>query len=307
MPKDTLSGWESRMTQAIAEADRNTTKPLLTPAQFENMMSLLVGAGISALLVYGWLHRADRWINPENGVGYGLGIFGGSMMLLLLVYPFRKRIRMLAGIGSVSFWFRFHMFLGLIGPVAILYHARFSWGALNSAVAMGAMLIVSGSGLVGRYFYSRIHRGYSGRKLEVRALLKDMHDHLDRLAGLGNDGILIRARLEPFEQRTVVAGAGFWTSAWSVVSLGLSTRLAMRQLRSDLAGLPTAAKSQDGSVHYDRKRLAALSAEYLDAVRHAAEFAFYDRMFRLWHLFHLPLFFILVVTAIIHIIAVHMY
>lgn len=307
MPTDNLSEWENWMTQAIAETDLKTDKPFLTPAQLENALSLLVGLSISALLAYGWLHRADRWINPESGIGYGLGIFGGSMMLLLLVYPFRKRIRVLAGIGSVGFWFRFHMFLGLIGPVAILYHARFSWGALNSAVAMGAMLIVSGSGLIGRYFYSRIHRGYSGRKLEVRALLKEMHGLLDSLAGLGNDGILIRTRLEPFEQRTVVAGAGFWTSAWSVVSLGLGTRLAMRQLRADLAGTAPAAITGDVRAHHDRKRLVALAADYLDAVRHAAEFAFYDRMFRLWHLFHLPLFFILVVTAIIHIIAVHMY
>ncbi len=289
------------MTQAAAEADRTASRPFMTPAQIENVVSMLVGAAVCALLAYGWIHRSDRWINPENGLGYGLGIFGGSMMLLLLVYPFRKRIRMLAGIGSVGFWFRFHMVLGLIGPVAILYHARFSWGALNSAVALGAMLVVSGSGLVGRYFYSRIHRGYSGRKLEVRALLKDMHDDLDRLADLGHEGMVIRARLEPFEQRTVIAGAGFWTSAWSVVSLGLGTRLAMRQLRGDLAAL------QGGAAHLDRTRLMALSADYLDAVRHAAEFAFYDRMFRLWHLFHLPLFYILVVTAIIHIVAVHMY
>jgi hypothetical protein len=295
------------MTQAITTGSRPVTKSFFNSTQIESLASLLVGALVCGLLVYGWLYRADTWINPEDGIGYKLGILGGSMMLLLLLYPLRKRIRFLAAIGSVGFWFRLHMLLGLMGPVAILYHARFSWGALNSAVALGAMLVVSGSGLIGRYFYSRIHRGYSGRKLEVRALLTEMHNFLDSLAALGHDGALLRDRLEPFEQRTVAAGAGFWTSAKSILSIGMSTRVAERQLHRDILE----SRSADGgavvaSLH-SRQRLIAHAHEYFDAVRRAAEFAFYDRMFRLWHLFHLPLFCILVVTAIIHIVAVHMY
>lgn len=270
-------------------------------------MSLLVGALVCGLLAYGWFNRTDPWINPEHGIGYKLGILGGSMMLMLLVYPFRKRIRVLSAIGSVGFWFRFHMLLGLLGPVAILYHARFSWGALNSAVALGAMLVVSGSGLIGRYFYSRIHRGYSGRKLEVRALLSEMHGFLDSLAALGHDGALARARLEPFEQRTVAAGAGFWTSAKSVLSIGMSTRVAERQLYRDILEGHSPDGGASAASLQGRQRLIAHAHDYFDAVRRAAEFAFYDRMFRLWHLFHLPLFLILVVTAIIHIVAVHMY
>jgi hypothetical protein len=291
------------MTQAVTTPSTAATKPPFPSAQKENFVSLLIGALICGLLAYGWIHRVDPEINPEHGVGYKLGIVGGSMMLLLLIYPLRKRIRILSAIGSVSFWFRFHMMLGLLGPVAILYHARFSWGALNSAVALGAMLVVSGSGLIGRFFYSRIHRGYSGRKLEVRALLSEMHGYLDSLATLGHDGALARARLEPFEQKTVVAGAGFWTSAKSILSIGLETRVAERQLyREILAGHASDDKTAALSL-----RLVDHAREYFDAVRRAAEFAFYDRMFRLWHLFHLPLFLILVVTAIIHIVAVHMY
>lgn len=295
------------MTQTIAAGSEPQARPPVNFARFESMTSLLIGASVCGILGYGWLHRADTRINPEDGVGYMLGIIGGSMMLLLLVYPFRKRIRFLQAIGSVGFWFRFHMLLGLLGPVAILYHSRFSWGALNSAVALSAMLVVSGSGLIGRYFYSRIHRGYSGRKLEVRSLLSEMHTLLDGLAALGHDGALTRARLEPFEQRTVAAGAGFWTSAGSLLSIGLGTRIEERKLRRDIMAAPLPQGVTTAAIMSSRKRLIAQSADYFDAVRRAAEFAYYDRMFRLWHLFHLPLFFILVATAIIHIVAVHMY
>ena len=46
---------------------------------------------------------------------------------------------------------------------------------------------------------------------------------------------------------------------------------------------------------------------YLDAVRKVAETAFYERLFASWHVLHLPLFVMLLVTATFHIIAVHVY
>ncbi|MDH5345565.1 MAG: hypothetical protein OEW59_07355, partial [Gammaproteobacteria bacterium] len=59
--------------------------------------------GYSALLllvVLGWLVRDFDLINPEAGVGYWLGIIGGSMMLTLLLYPLRKRFRFMSRLGA---------------------------------------------------------------------------------------------------------------------------------------------------------------------------------------------------------------
>ncbi len=282
------------------------SRPLLSASTMENALSFLTGLGLFVLLAYGWYIRGDTSINPEHGIGYALGIIGGSMMLLLLVYPFRKRIKFLAAIGSIGFWFRFHMLLGMLGPILILYHARYSWGALNSAVALIAMLIVAGSGLIGRFFYSRVHRGYSGRKLEVRSLLNEMHELTVGLDLLGAEGSLIKGKLAVFEPMAVAAGASFWSSARAVISLGVSTRLASREVRADIKSLFSQGHEMAGHRFMQRDLLAQTS-HYLHAVRRAGEFAFYDRMLRLWHLLHLPLFFILVATAILHIVAVHMY
>ncbi len=46
---------------------------------------------------------------------------------------------------------------------------------------------------------------------------------------------------------------------------------------------------------------------HLAAVRKAAAFAFYERLFALWHVLHLPLFILLILAAIIHVVAVHFY
>lgn len=268
--------------------------------RLEGMLSLVIALLVGSAIYYGWLHRSDAWIDPEAGIGYTLGIVGGSLMIILLAYPVRKRVRGNPRVGSVGFWFRFHMLLGLIGPLAILYHSRFSWGALNSAVALGAMLIVAGSGLIGRFLYARVHRGYSGRKLEVRSLREDIVALVDLMRASGLDGDAVAQYYQPFEQKAVQAGASFWSSAKAIVGLGISSRFAKRSAQRVIKRIAAA----------DPPRRAALlqgNAEFFEAVRRAAEFAFYDRMLRLWHLLHLPLFILLVASAIMHIVAVHMY
>ena len=295
------------MTTAAPSTAKYSLRTNFSAAPIEDYLSFFTGIGVAGLLIYGWMNRTSKAINPENGWGYALGIIGGSLMLLLLFYPFRKRVKFLRNTGSVGFWFRFHMLLGLLGPIAILYHSRFSWGALNSAVALIAMLIVAGSGLIGRFLYSRVHRGYSGRKLEVRALLTEMHEFEASVDQLGSLGTKVKAYLTPYEKAAVTAGSSFWSSASAVVQLGISTRRSQRQIRREVTtALQSTGANGADAVRVRRELLAGTSA-YFTAVRRAGEFAFYDRMLRLWHILHLPLFFILIATAILHVVAVHMY
>ena len=137
-------------------------------------LSLLATA---ALLVWGYTFPTEQYITPQTGVGYALGIIGGSAMLLLLVYPARKRVRALKFLGTTKHWFQAHMVLGIVGPVLVLFHSNFSLGATNSNVALACMLVVSGSGLLGRYFYTRIHHGLHGR----RANLAELKDYAEKL------------------------------------------------------------------------------------------------------------------------------
>jgi hypothetical protein len=46
---------------------------------------------------------------------------------------------------------------------------------------------------------------------------------------------------------------------------------------------------------------------YLKSVRDLAQFNTYEKLFSLWHIFHVPLVYMLVFSAIWHVIAVHMY
>ncbi|MDP2806326.1 MAG: hypothetical protein Q8O24_10335, partial [Gallionellaceae bacterium] len=53
--------------------------------------------------------------------GFNLGLAGGLMMMTLLLYPARKRIKLFHGLGLLPTWFRWHMVLGILGPLTIIF------------------------------------------------------------------------------------------------------------------------------------------------------------------------------------------
>jgi hypothetical protein len=289
-----------RMASKTEPLPSNAPAPGLTAGLIERVASALVLLAVAGALAAGWFYRRQfsDVLNPEQNFGYYLGIVGGTMMLILLGYPLRKRVRPRSrSFGSIRFWFHLHMLLGLLGPTAVLFHARFSSSSFNGTVAMWAMIVVACSGLIGRFFYSRVHRGYSDRKLEMRALRTEMSDLLAQLESAGALPGNVREELEQFEAVAIKAGSAFWSSANAVVGLSIRSRSAERRMLGNLR------KIAPDNARALRSTLAA----YFIAVRRAAEFALYDRLLRLWHLLHMPLFVILVAAIVLHIVAVHMY
>jgi len=97
---------------ATPRATRHAARKHLLTWNRVGFMALLV------VLYLGWTLPTERYITPTRGFGYALGIIGGSLMLLLLVYSARKRIKWLRFLGPSAAWFRFHMMLGSSGRCA---------------------------------------------------------------------------------------------------------------------------------------------------------------------------------------------
>ena len=139
---------------------------------------------VASLIAWGSHAHLERYITPQRGLGYWLGITGGSMMLLLLIYSARKRFAWLRWLGGIPAWFEIHMMLGVVGPLLVLFHANFRLGATNSNVALICMLVVAGKRRGGAlHLYaparaSRRQRGHAraaqgGRR--AAALANDLH------------------------------------------------------------------------------------------------------------------------------------
>lgn len=259
----------------------------------------------------GLLLRDYRLINPEAGVGYWLGIVGGSAMLALLLYPVRKRIRALHRLGATRHWFKMHMVLGLVGPLLILYHCNFSLGSFNSQVALYCMLFVAGSGIVGRHFYAAIHRGLYGRKTSLRELQDELANSVEQSHGLAKLMPNLVARLDKLSaelqggsvrQSLGVGRSLRWTFRHVILRWSL-LRTARKDLRSAAITNHVVGKNYE-QLYGSAKRYVR---DYTVMSGRIAQFSFYERLFGLWHVLHLPIFFMMILSALVHVLAVHMY
>ena len=102
-----------------------------------------------------------------------------------------------------------------------------------------------------------------------------------------------RCENTPTILRPVAAG---WTATRARIRLYLYVKRTLRQQ----------------TMPADRQeRIYRTAGIYIDArlltTRRVLEFDAFERLFSLWHVLHLPLFFMLVIAGIVHVIAVHVY
>jgi hypothetical protein len=263
---------------------------------------LVVGAwGITRLGLY----------TSKSEIAYWMGVSGGVSMLALLTYPMRKHLRFMRRTGPASRWFAAHMVLGVLGPLLILLHSNFHIGSLNAAVAFYAMVLVALSGIVGRFLYLRLHRNLSGGKLTLEQL-RASHDADGSETARMRFAPRVVERCREFERwaldSRMLVGAGIFRAMVVVPAMRWRTELACRaELRRRLVAV---AHTEGWSRRKLQSRLMAarrLTRAYLGGTQRVAMFSAWERLFSWWHIAHAPFVYILVISAVVHVIAVHAY
>lgn len=258
-----------------------------------------------------WAISRSGWFKAGDDVGYWIGVAGASMLLLLFTYPLRKHFRIFQRVGRVKFWLWFHMTLGIGGPLLILVHSTFRIGSLNAGVALYSMIVVALSGVVGRFIYRRIHSGLDGQRANLRELqVRAGFDQSEARSKL-DFAPQLQDRLQAFEQHELQASPSWLTHlrqvSWLPVQMWVTYFICSWQVRKPLRKIARR-KGWDPQVLANRKRLARkLVRRYLGAVVRVAQFTAYERVFALWHVIHIPFVYLLIVSAVAHVIAVHVY
>ena len=303
-PDSTLVNPRSRAAES-RELDKERTFSSSLP------IDMLVYLAITALVAAAWKFSQMGYFKAGDDIGYWIGVAGGVMMLLLFSYPLRKHFNFSRNWGRIKWWFVLHMVLGIGGPLLILVHSTFQVGSLNAAVALYSMVAVALSGVMGRFIYARVNRGLHGEKaslrdLQTRAGLEEA-DARSRLAFAPE----VENRLMAFEQRELKARVGWFTYTRQVFWLPLQQWLTYRRCLTDLRRILAQMAQQQGWSDSDlRKRRtnsAKLVDQYLHAVARVAQFTAYARLFSLWHVAHIPVVYLLVISAVVHVVAVHAY
>jgi len=257
---------------------------------------------LAVVLFAGWKIAHGQYYKSGTGLGYNLGLAGGLMMLTLLMYSFRKHIKFMQGLGKLKYWFRLHMILGVLGPTLVIFHTTFRLGSLNATVAFYCMLVVAMSGLVGKFAYTRIHRGLYGS----RNTLKEAREELAGSSGDVKSKLhffpKVEKKISHFEYLALEKKRGFFEGVWFFLSFDVRRMLLAWQCKRYIYRKLGAERMNDVA-----KEASALVSQYLIQIQTVAQFKKFEQIFSAWHVLHIPLMYMMVATAIFHVIWVHMY
>jgi hypothetical protein len=212
---------------------------------------------------------------------------------------------------TVKFWFRLHMVFGVMGPVLIMMHSSYHIGSLNGQVALYSMLLVAVSGLFGRYFYTRIHYGLYGKKATFASLHADSLVLTKKLGKLFELNPKAKEMMKQYEKDVMNTPSGPFSSARHWVKMRYTSVIlypkVMRSLNKKLLTVGYKKGWSKSKVHRNQLRIRKMLLSHRANLRQSLELHFYERLFAIWHLLHMPLFIMMVITGFVHVYAVHAY
>ena len=232
-------------------------------------------------------------LKPSGAIGHGLGIIGTLMMILGVgIYMIRKRYRIFFNLGYLKHWLEFHIFLCSVGPVLVLYHTAFKFGGIVS-LSFWSMVLVALSGVVGRFIYLQIPRTIEGRELSIQELI------------VIKEKLAIRVRSVLSEDTSTLTEFERISSAERYKSLKLSTAIGF--LHHDYFDIRKVMKLFKKRIKLlgidknERKELMKAAKSELTMARRIAFLRTSQKLFQLWHVFHLPFAIAMFVIMIIHV------
>jgi len=234
---------------------------------------------------------ADLW-SPTGLYGHGMGIVGSAMILIgVFGYSARKRFALLARFGQLRHWLSVHIFLCTLGPFLVLLHTTFKFGGIVS-IAFWSMAIVVASGVFGRYVYARIPKTVNGRFLGLRAI----QERALELSAL----IAARTGVPRAEIEGLVAAPVPSTHAESLIgAMGAAFASDVRAMGQRRA-LRTYLKRRAVPLELHAP-VVAMDAERRRLLRQALLLQPFQRLFRYWHVIHLPLATVMFIVLGVHV------
>jgi thioredoxin reductase/NAD-dependent dihydropyrimidine dehydrogenase PreA subunit len=240
------------------------------------------------------LPRAARVASPLHPLlkaaspwWHGVGFVATAFMLSNLLYALRKRARWMGGFGNLRGWLDFHVFVGLMSPPVIAFHAGFIANNVFASSTAWALVVVVATGLVGRSIYGLVPA--QGGRAEEYA---DVAARFERL----------RATAAPELARRGAAGARLLERATAPVQ-ARSILAVFVQLPLEAAGLRLRLRLLRRSFE-ERADYHALRRELLLLARVRWQLRFYEalkRFLRGWRVLHVTLAVFLIVALAAHV------
>ena len=296
-------------TKGAGANPASAQKPVLEDAKgkkltksYDLFAAFFLVALAGVLFVLGREYWDERYYTPDEGLGYYIGMTGGIMMLLAMCYTLFKYVPALRTKAVMKNWLTIHLFFGIVGPFLVMFHSTFQIGSLNGGIALISMGLVFVSGVIGRFLYSKTHFYLGGKKARV----KDLKEVL-KLAGR----TIKSERLETFSESVLSHRDTLPSAVWELMSFGWRSRWLYFRLTSDLHHHLLPMAKQNGwnyrTVRQKKREFKRQLREYILMLKKVALYHVYERFFSFWRNAHVPLLYLLLMSGIVHVVAVHMY
>ena len=233
-------------------------------------------------------HPDHAILKPSGAIGHGLGIIGTLLILIgVSTYMMRKRLRSWRSLGVLKHWLEFHIFLCTLGPIFVLFHTAFKFGGLVS-VSFWSMVGVVASGVIGRFIYIQIPRTIEGRELslnEVREMRKNIGNVLREQYNLSEAGF--QAIMDSTKRAEGDNGVN------TLIRKTVYDTKTIRNVKSVIRQL--------GLSRMQSKQVLRLVRDELALNKKIERLQTMQRLFRYWHVAHLPFAIIMLVIMVVHV------
>ncbi|MBK9734503.1 MAG: hypothetical protein IPO92_05845 [Saprospiraceae bacterium] len=233
-------------------------------------------------------HPDHARLKPSGLYGHGLGIIGTLLILIgVFGYMARKRYRIFSRIGILKHWLEFHIFLCTLGPILVLFHTSFKFGGIVS-ISFWSMVAVVASGVIGRFIYLQIPRTIQGQELslsEINDMKSGLNISIEETLGNKNVDLasLIQSVKNPEDQM----------KKKGIVAQYIDEFKKKKALKSVL-------KAHNIS-NSEISQLVSLVSHEMALTRKIQRLVTMQKLFRYWHIAHLPFALIMLIIMVIHV------
>jgi hypothetical protein len=236
-------------------------------------------------------HPDHALLKPSGIWGHGMGIIGTLFMIVgMLLYIVRKRIRSLSRFGLLKHWLEFHIFLCTLGPILVLFHTSFKFGGLV-AISFWSMVAVFLSGVIGRFIYIQIPRTIEGRELslgEVRDMKLNIREALTGFQKLDDESFNII--VESTEKKVELYHSNLLVRSWNKIK---DDRNTIRRVKYVVKRNTLSRK--------ERRKIMMLLKNEISLNRKIDRLVTMQNLFKYWHVAHLPFALVMLIIMIIHV------
>ena len=275
----------------------------------ELQIALLTLSGFIIITALSWITLSNTNFLVNSDFSYNAGLLGGFLMLVSVFYALLKRIKFIYAMGHNETWFYAHLVCGVLGTMIILFHTTFQIKSFNSAIAFICLLVVIVSGMFGRYICTLL-------SFKLQLIYDRIAEHeLDLINMFTRHNQSTDKQAKSHLSKLLATGMGKKNHWYS--HLTLLIHLPKRALKFYLAvssNLKSLYRTVAERNHWNDFELKTsikdgrkMARQYTRDIILLSLTQFASDMLSHWRTIHSSTLYLLTLTAIGHIVAVHMY